>query len=169
MVREFSGKDKGAIISECGKYRYVLYRKASRESEKSLCFICLNPSTADDVNDDQTVSCCERFACDWGCGDLYIVNLFAWRNREKSVLLQAPRDKVGPRNDHYIDKCVKRCDMTVAAWGAFVSSGKLLWRAEEVSARCDNLWALDIIKKGHPRHPSRAPGNLVPVEFPGYA
>lgn len=168
MVREFSGKDKGARISECGKYRYVLYRKVSRESEKSLCFICLNPSTADDVNDDQTVSCCERFACDWGYGDLYIVNLFAWRNREKSVLLQAPQDKIGPRNDHYIDKHVKRCDMTVAAWGAI--DRRLEWRARDVSGRHDNLRALKITRNGHPWHPSRLRrDSRGPVEFLGYA
>ena len=170
MVREFSGKDKAARMSKCGKYRYVLYRKIEHESEKSLCFICLNPSTADDVNDDRTVRRCMGFARDLGYGYLYIVNLFAWRSTEKTVLLQAPKEKIGPCNDHYMDRCVKICDMTVAAWGDSVSSKKLFWRAAEISQRYRDLRMLGkSTKKGHPRHPSRAPGNLVPVEFPGYA
>ena len=167
MVREFSGKDKGAIISECGKYRYVLYRKVSRESEKSLYFICLNPSTADAKEDDQTVRRCMNFARDLGYGYLYVVNLFAWRSTEKAVLLKAPKEKIGPRCNHYIDKYVKSCDMTVAAWGA-IDRG-LEWRARDVSGRHDNLRALKITKNGHPWHPLLLRKDPVPVEFPGYA
>ena len=169
MVREFPRKDKDAIISDCKNYRYVLYRKIKCQSEKSLCFICLNPSTADAENDDQTVKRCMGYAQRWGYGDLYIVNLFAWRATDKNVLLREPESKVGRYCDHYIDKYVTACDTTVAAWGTFVSSRKLLWRAEEISARCGKLWALDITKKGHPRHPLMARGDLDPVEFPGYA
>ena len=161
--------DNNAVISDCGRYRYELSRKIPHESEKSLCFICLNPSTAGAKEDDPTVRRCMRFARDWGYGGLYIVNLFAWRATDKNVLLREPESKVGRDCDHYIDKCVTACDMTVAAWGAFVSNRKLLWRAEEISARCGKLWALDIIKNGHPLHPLRARGNLDPVEFPGYA
>ena len=169
MVREFPRKDKDAIISDCGRYRYALYRKIPHESEKTLCFICLNPSTADAKKDDPTVKRCMCFARDWGYGGLYIVNLFAWRATDKNVLLIEPESKVGQYCDHYIDKYVTACDMTVAAWGTFVSDRKLLWRAEEISARCGKLWALDITKKGHPRHPLMARGDLDPVEFPGYA
>ena len=169
MVREFPRNDKDAVISDSENYRYVLYRKIKCQSEKSLCFICLNPSTADAKEDDPTVRRCMRFARDWGYGGLYIVNLFAWRETDRNVLLREPESKVGRYCDHYIDKYVTACDMTVAAWGAFVSSRKLLWRAEEISARCDKLWALDITRKGHPRHPSRSSKNLTPIDFPGYA
>lgn len=147
----------------------MLYRKSEHESEKSLCFICLNPSTADGVNDDQTARRCMGFARDLGYGYLYIVNLFAWRSAEKAVLLKAPKEKIGPRCDHYIDKYVKGCDMTIAAWGAFVSKKKLLWRAKEVSSRYGNLMALEITERGHPAHPLLLRKDLVPVEFPGYA
>lgn len=169
MAREFPRKDKDAIISDCGRYRYALYRKISHESEKSLCFICLNPSKADAKEDDPTVRRCMRFARDWGYGDLYIVNLFAWRETDKNVLLKEPEFKVGRYCDHYIEKYVTVCDTTVAAWGSFVSRRKLLWRAEEISARHANLLALKIAEGGHPWHPSRARGDLVPVKFPGYA
>ena len=167
MVREFPRNDKDAVISDCENYRYVLYRKIKRQSEKSLCFICLNPSTADAKEDDPTVRRCMRFARDGGYGGLYLVNLFAWRDKEKRVLLETPKEKVGPCCDYYIDRYVKNCDMTIAAWGA-IHPG-LEWRARDVSGRHDNLSALKITEGGHPWHPSRAPGNFDPVEFPGYA
>ena len=168
-MKKYEPNDNNAVISDCGRYRYALSRKISHESEKTLCFICLNPSTADAKKDDPTVRRCMRFAQDWGYGGLYIVNLFAWRGTDNNVLLREPESKVGRYCDHYIDKYITACDMTVAAWGAFVSSRKLLWRAEEISARFDKLWALYIIKNGHPLHPLRARGDLDPVEFPGYA
>ena len=83
------------------------------------------------------------------------------------MLLETPKEKVGPCCDYYIDRYVKNCDMTIAAWGA-IHPG-LEWRARGVSGRHDNLSALEITKGGHPRHPSRARGDLDPVEFPGYA
>lgn len=169
-MEKYEPNDKNAVISDCDNYRYALYRKISHENEKSLCFICLNPSTADAEKDDRTVKRCIDYAQGWGYGGLYIVNLFAWRATDKNVLLIEPESKVGRYCDHYIDKYVTACDMTVAAWGTFVSDRKLLWRAEEISARCGKLWALDITKKGHPRHPLRSSKNLTPiVDFPGYA
>ena len=145
----------------------MLYRKIDCGSEKSLCFICLNPSTADAKEDDHTVRRCMGFARDLRYGYLYVVNLFAWRSTEKAVLLKAPKEKIGPRCDYYIDKYVKNCDLTIAAWGAI--DRRLEWRARDISGRHDNLRALEITKKGHPAHPSRLSGTLVPVEFPRYA
>lgn len=107
------------------------------------------------------------FARNLGYGDLYIVNLFAWRSTEKAALLKAPKEKIGPRCDRYIDKYVKNCDMTIAAWGDI--DRRLEWRARDVSGRHDNLRALKITKNGHPWHPLLLKKDLVPVEFPGYA
>lgn len=52
-------------ISTCGKYRHWLYRdleKKNRDGGKNLCFIMLNPSTADAEKDDQTIRKCKGFA-----------------------------------------------------------------------------------------------------------
>ena len=42
---------RDAIISECGKYRYSLMREWNKNKGKVL-FIMLNPSKADDKEDD---------------------------------------------------------------------------------------------------------------------
>lgn len=46
--------DSGATISECGKYRYRLWRVWD-ESLPTCCFVMLNPSKADATEDDPTI------------------------------------------------------------------------------------------------------------------
>ena len=66
---------KDAILSDCKKYRYSLSRTWD-ESKPLIGFIGLNPSTADDVIDDPTITRCINFAKSWGGGGLYMGNLF---------------------------------------------------------------------------------------------
>ena len=161
-------KKNDAIISGCGNYRYVLRREIEGGGNGTLCFICLNPSRADGEKNDPTVLSCMRFARCLGYGDLYMVNLFAWRDTDKTILLDDPELRVGPHCDYYIDKYVSACDMTIAAWGNFVSRWKLFRRAKEITGRHENLKALRITKKGHPHHPLYLPCDLEPVDFAGY-
>ena len=161
-------KKNDAIISDCGNYRYALRREIEGGGNGALCFICLNPSKADRDRNDPTVLRCMCFARCLGYGDLYIVNLFAWRDTDKTVLLDGPEFRVGPHCDHYIDRYVSACDMTIAAWGNFVSRRKLFRRAKEITRRHENLKALRITKKGHPHHPLFLPCDLEPVDFTGY-
>ena len=161
-------KKNDAIISNCGNYRYALRREIEDGGNGALCFICLNPSKADRDKNDPTVRSCIRFARCLGYGDLYMVNLFACRSTDKKVLLDDPELRVGPCCDHYIDKYISACDMTIAAWGNFVSRRKLFWRAKEITDRHENLKALGITKKGHPHHPLYMPCDIEPVDFAGY-
>lgn len=46
--------EENAVISSCGKYRYVLTRQLGSGS-KTATFIMLNPSTADATQDDPTI------------------------------------------------------------------------------------------------------------------
>lgn len=54
-----------AKISECEKYRYSL-RRIWDENKSRVAFIALNPSTADEVNNDKTIERCIDFAKSWG-------------------------------------------------------------------------------------------------------
>ncbi len=123
---------------------------------------------ADGDRNDSTVLSCMRFARSLGYGDLYMVNLFAWRDTDRTVLPDDPEIRVGPHCDYYIDKYTSSCDMTIAAWGNFVSRRKLFRRAKEITDRYENLKALRITKKGHPHHPLFLPCDLEPVDFAGY-
>ena len=51
MNFEETYKEKKAVISDCGKYRYELHRQWDKDKDKVL-FIMLNPSTADSHEDD---------------------------------------------------------------------------------------------------------------------
>jgi len=70
---------KDALISSCGKYRYHLERHWG--DVKPCLFIMLNPSTADGRKDDSTIKRCVAYAMSWGYGKLYVINLFALRDR----------------------------------------------------------------------------------------
>lgn len=48
-------------------------------------FIGLNPSTADETQDDPTVRRCIRYAQSWGYGALYMTNIFAFRATDPRV------------------------------------------------------------------------------------
>ena len=52
---------KSAIISECGQFRYRLDRVCDETKDK-VCFVMLNPSTADATLDDPTIRRCIDFA-----------------------------------------------------------------------------------------------------------
>ena len=69
---------KSAEISKCGKYRYMLMRIWDLDLPK-VCFVGLNPSTADAKEDDPTIRQLIEFAKSWNYGGFVIVNLFAMR------------------------------------------------------------------------------------------
>ena len=64
---------KDAILSEDRKYRYVLSRIWD-ESKPLVVIIGLNPSTADEKDDDNTIKKCINFSKNWGYGGLYMLN-----------------------------------------------------------------------------------------------
>lgn len=49
--------EKDAKISECGKYRYSLWRVWDK-TKPTFTSIGLNPSTADHIEDDPTITRC---------------------------------------------------------------------------------------------------------------
>lgn len=108
---------KSAIISECGEYRYTLER-AWDESLPPVAFVMLNPSTADATEDDPTIRRCIGFARSWGYGGIVIVNLFAIRGADPTIIRMhsAP---VGPENDKHILSAASRAAEIVCAWGAW--------------------------------------------------
>src|SRR4051794_22888220 len=89
------------IFSDCRKYRYVLWRDWTDlliGDQGYAQFICLNPSTADEVQNDPTIRRCIQFAKDFGCSALCMTNLFAWRDTDPKAMMKVP-EPVGPDND----------------------------------------------------------------------
>src|ERR1700743_158377 len=104
----------GAIISECGRYRYSLSREWGQGPK--LAFVMLNPSTADAELNDRTITRCVGFARDAGYHGIVVGNLFAWR-ATKPIELKYDSDPIGPDNDQALAKLISGAATVVCAWG----------------------------------------------------
>jgi len=119
---------RSAILSPCRRWRYRLDRRWT--SGQTVCFIGLNPSTADETTDDPTLRRCIGFASKWGYGSLFMVNLYALRATDPSLLWQKPhKTRVGPHwQQHFLD-AVTQTDCVVTCWGGF-SKGRVMDRRQ---------------------------------------
>jgi len=140
--------NKNATFSDCRKYRYTLSRTWNGK-KKTILFIGLNPSTANEKIDDPTIRRCINYAQNWGYGSLLMVNLFAYRATMPSELKNV-KNPIGNDNDLHIIELSKKADIAVAAWG---NEGTLLNRDKEVKKILPNLMCLKINKSGQPSHP----------------
>lgn len=115
----------GAVVN--GVYRYTL----SRDWEKSgprVCWVMLNPSTADAFTDDATIRRVMGFSKREGFAGLEVVNLFAYRSTNPAALRPSLEDVpdqeawkyevVGTQNDMWIKTAMHNCEEVIVAWGS---------------------------------------------------
>lgn len=148
-------KSSGAVLSQCGRYRYLLWRRAIGPWPFQA-FAMLNPSTADANASDPTIRRCTGFTQQGYSGPL-VWNLFALRATDPGAL-RTTLDPVGPLNDAAIDLALSLSARTIAAWGA---QGSYLRRDREVLRRCAvanaTLHTLKLTRAGMPGHPLYLP------------
>ncbi len=149
-----------ATFSPCRTYRYELWREWLGGTGY-VVFVGLNPSTADETEDDPTIRRCIGYAKAWGYGALCMTNLFAYCTRWPQVMKAAP-DPVGPENNKRLLTAAADAAVVVAAWG---TEGTHLGRDAEVRALLPNLHFLRLTKNGHPAHPLYLPKALQPVRW----
>ena len=145
------------------RYRYTLHREWNGGDCGVVCWVMLNPSTADAVRDDPTIRRCIGFSRRWGFNSLVVVNLFALRATDPNVLL-LDANPVGPGNDDAIRHAAQEASLIVAAWGAHPAMVRGR-RDQRVRDLCAALHCLGTTRGGHPRHPLRlrADTQLVPL------
>lgn len=157
--------NRDAILSPCGTYRYLLQR-SWKVGRQAVCFVMLNPSTADAYVDDPTIRRCLGFAERLGFGQLEVVNLFALRATDPREL-RIHHDPIGPENDEQIIVAARTCSMTICAWG---SHGAYRGRGEAMLKllRGNGItpYALRINRGAHPSHPLYLPNSLRPEKMP---
>ncbi|MCB0280523.1 MAG: DUF1643 domain-containing protein, partial [Calditrichaeota bacterium] len=85
----------GARFSRDRRYRYALWRTWA-DGNDSVLFIGLNPSQADEKENDPTIRRCISFAQDWGFSGCIVVNLFAYCTAYPGEL-KTIADPIGPR------------------------------------------------------------------------
>lgn len=150
-----------ATFSPCRKYRYILWREWNtllRPMHYAM-FIGLNPSTADETNDDPTIRRCVGFARDWGYGGICMTNLFAFRATSPKTM-KAAEDPIGPDNDRALIDAGESAGVIIAAWGVH---GAHLGRDEEIWKMFPHLSYLKMTKYGYPAHPLYLPRGLKPI------
>jgi len=157
----FGGAVPGAMqrtahLSPCRCYRYALWRRWGPGSY--AMFVGLNPSTADELNDDPTIRRCIGFARAWGYEALCMANLFAYRATKPAVMKKAP-DPCGPDNDSTLQELAQNAGVVVAAWGA---NGTHQGRDRAARLLLPSLHYLKLTKNGHPGHPLYLPASLKP-------
>lgn len=147
------GLIKSAVLSEDGRYRYTLTR-TWHVDRPVICWVMLNPSTADADNDDNTIRKIRKFSETWGYGGLVVVNLFALRSKNPKALYGQGGAVVGPENDRFLLSTAREASFVVAAWG---NHGAYRDRQREVVAALRGagvvLHHLGLTKYGHPNHP----------------
>lgn len=156
--------ERSARLSPCRRYRYSLWRNwrgLLPEAKGYAMLVGLNPSTADETNDDPTIRRCIAFAQAWGYEGLCMTNLFAFRATAPVDMMDAD-DTVGPDNDRALRDLAETAGVVVAAWGVHGTFGG---RNRAVRAMLPRLHYLRLTKNGHPGHPLYLPKTLVPTEW----
>lgn len=149
-----------AKLSDCRIYRYALWRIWD-DTKPYAMFIGLNPSTADEKEDDPTIRRCISFAEDWGYGGLCMANLFAFRATDPAVMFNAEQP-IGDENDIWLQRLGQRAGIVVAAWG---NDGCYMDRSKVVRALFSSLHYLKLNKSGEPAHPLYQPRSAKPIPF----
>jgi hypothetical protein len=142
------------------RYRYLLWRNWG-DTKRRVCWVLLNPSTADEEINDPTMAKCSRFSRKWGYGGMECVNVFAWRSSDPDVLYQVP-NPIGPENDRYILEAVQRAQLVVLGWG---KHGALHNRGKQVAELLKGkvmLYCLGVNGDNSPRHPLYIPEDRRP-------
>ncbi|MEQ1760459.1 MAG: DUF1643 domain-containing protein [Vicinamibacterales bacterium] len=151
-------RERGAVISADGRYRYKLWRRWD-DSARTMLWVLLNPSTADANSDDPTLRRCVGFAKQHGYSGIVIVNLFAYRATDPRELRHAD-DPVGPDNDAHIATACGQpgVDVVVAGWGAHaLARPRAAHVRNVVDAHRGTMRCFAKSKDGHPRHPLYVP------------
>jgi hypothetical protein len=158
-------KSSAAVFGGPGKcYRYQL-RRTWDETKPHVMFIMMNPSRADEKEEDRSVAKCGRFARAWDYGGIYVGNTFAYRATDKKHL-RGIADPVGPENDKHLIAMAKLAGRVIFAYGQpghrrLQDQGQRL--AKILIDKGVKPYVLKLSKDGTPRHPLYLRKTLEPV------
>jgi hypothetical protein len=165
---------KTASISPCETYRWTLTR--SWGDGKRVCWVMLNPSTADHREDDPTIRRIIHFTRLWGFDGLTVVNLYPYRSPHPAECRRwANWENNGPdwharhalqKNTGIVAEEAKRAAMVVAAWGATAWDQDWVDNiVEEITGGEEplpSLHCLGTTDSGAPKHPMARGKHRVP-------
>lgn len=140
----------GAEFSPCRKHRYVLWRRWNWQGyANQVMFIGLNPSVANETDNDRTLNRCIGFAKAWGFGGMLMMNAFAIVETDRKLAMGDP-DRLGPGNDEALSYRSSQVGMIVAAWGADCP----VEREQEICELLQRpIHCIEFTKERRPKHP----------------
>lgn len=137
----------GADFSECGQYRYKLWRIWDESLPLAMC-IGLNPSTANAVKTDPTITNLTKMLKILGYGGFYMMNLFAWISSKPADLLTC-KNPIG-ENDKKLKEVAAICSEVIVCWGNFKQAEE---RIKEVLPNYPDAKCFGKTQSGKPFHP----------------
>lgn len=153
-----------AVFSADRKHRFELWRRWG-EAGAFAAFIGLNPSTADENQDDPTVRRCINYARAWGYDAMCMLNIFSLRATDPKVMLADDLPNL-MQNDEALILVSRKAGLVVAAWGAQGEYRHRGWRiARRLTSEGVALYCLGETKTGHPRHPLYMRKDIQPIPY----
>lgn len=141
---------KDAKFSECGQYRYWLSRIWDYSKPCVMC-IGLNPSTANGIDDDTTITNLSKLLMELGYGGFYMANLFAYISTDPNELRKCP-DPL-KQTDYYLKWVSNQVQDVIFCWGSFKQAE---YRAKKIIAQFPKALCFGKTAKGKPMHPLAA-------------
>lgn len=163
---------RAALFDAERKRRFLLARDwRTPGNSKTLAFVGLNPSVADENRDDPTVRKMIGFATRWGFGRIVVMNLVP-------IITTKPwRLPLWSGFDHenlaHLETETLAADAVCVAWGSLPRAIRINIALAEHRARFleflerhhKELLCIGITKDGSPLHPSRCPYTSAPEVF----
>lgn len=161
------------VFSKDRVYRYTLQRHwtktesdlwSDRGDTGFVQWIGLNPSTADELKNDPTVTRCIQFSKDWGYNGMVMTNLFAFRSTDPKPML-AHKEPTGEDNDFLLRYIADQAALVICAWG---NHGAHMGRSKDVVERVlgeREIHCLRLTSRKEPWHPLYLPKTLTPIPF----
>lgn len=163
----------GAYFDTNSSYRYLLWRVWNKlqytgypvnenNPPAVVQFIGLNPSTADSLKNDNTVTRCINYAKAWGYDGMIMTNIFSYRATDPKDM-KTVDDPIGPSNDYWLLEAHNHSKLTILCWG---NHGSYRGRSEEVLKLLPhNLHFLKMTTQRQPYHPLYLNKKLKPLRW----
>lgn len=152
-----------AIFSDCGNYRPYLSRRWAQGD--MIMWLCMNPSSATDIVDDDTSRKLTRHSRRFGFGGLFLLNIMDYRETDPDRLPEGIEQS--PINQRLIMKCARLSAAHILAYGGLQK--KTVWReyaAQAVETCGDRDFQCTVRNiDGSPRHPRMFSANPALIPF----
>ena len=152
MISQFSG----AILDSQRRHRFLLWR--FWDDRPRMLFVGLNPSTANEVEDDPTVRRLCGFGRKWGYGGLYVCNVFSQITPNPRELL--PGTLVHPTDTHALRMAVELSTLCICGWGDGIEKAAYgIARSNTIRGYLNSPMCFGLTSKGNPKPPLYLPND----------